>query len=1017
MSVKIKNRQYENLFKHPDETENPDWLIGNTGDWITAKFDFETGIDFVASSLEPITINVEERTIKLMNGKKWGDYGFDINRTIKMTYTKTTTPTSGPVVIETELFDVVIENIYNDTLVFEDNANISSIGFELIPTDRGTVKITAVKLYDEREMEGVRMTYGNINNSDVTSHNPNSFIDDTRTEMIFVGLNNVNDNSFREMELIGLQSGMSIESARIRKVSEGINNNVTYNIEPTGAFALSLPNNWQSIGQSIALTDTPTPTAPFQNTVRQNYVGGFSPNQMFLYNSDFSGLRTLQIKIGTIIRNNYGGGNNRVLKILLHKFINGTSLTYSSGQLLKTYNVTNEIRDTQLTFEDNVTINVLEGESYSIGYAWEISNPHPFLSPSVLFETNFGHVNVLDVVNDTTYKRNYQIEVKFMLSSFFEDIQQMIERTTPQNLFNAASLTDIIDISFYPEWNNPNIITKNDMSMSERLGNTGWFNENYNGLTNNFEVKSFRYYDMNNLTIPTVDFGTQTKVKATIGGVSNLISGETKVNFGFIWIPKNDEDYKNKTSAFYKNTKINSPKSQAFLLGSSTSTTFNGDSNDNARIDSTNIIVSQVNDDLIVEFTLIPTAEFTQFFQNRDEDDRMFALWVSVCDSTLVTNFSDRVNLLLDVQQMQFNLPISGELSGVVNAFMEHPESHDVLGVQQYDGFIEDDILTRSNFQIKQSERLLSMTLGYEVENLSTQETYILEQYQANTSGFPIVNNRQEIDLNQSRGFLLPFDNNKNWVKIVRDSTADSDLLSGYTAYFGTKIRWEDWLERFNVPAEFYDPTKSHDGFNNNWLDYLTNGTNHRVNFFMYFDIEQNGQLIRYKNAYNLTFEGYDTNDNITVAHNYRDSETNTLLNIGTDPETGAPLGVVLSNKPTLLEIIYTKVSGNFDLTNVYCSTSIETRNGAGEMNHHQISSIWEHNQNGWLIPVAGQTKLKVELTSPNVIKTTCLIDNESIEQSPQFKVSGRIGCFKNNNGIPLNERKYDSSEYSINYE
>jgi hypothetical protein len=1016
MSVKIKNRQYENLFKLPSETINPDWLIGNTGDWIDAVFDMEVGIDFVATSAEPLMINFEERTIKIMNGRKWGDYGFDINRTIKMTYTRTITPVDGDPVVETELFDVVIENLYNDTLVYEDNANILLIGFEIIPTDRGTEKIHAVKLYDERATEGVRMKYGHINNADVTSHNPQSFIDGTTTEMIYAGLNLITDDSFKDMEFINLQSGMSIESAKIRKVSAGGDENVEYSIADTGDIYLTLPNNWQSVGQSVAMT-TPSPVAPYQNTIRMNFGSSADSDQMFLYNADFSGQRNLDIRIGTIIKNNYGGGDYKTLKLLLHKFNGGTAMNHVSYVVLDTYVVTNGIRGYQLTYDDVITMTILEGESYAIGYAWEISNPSPFLSPSVQYQTNFGSVEVLDIVNDSSYKTNYQVKLKFMLSSVFEDTQQMIDRVIPQNLFDANSLTDIIDVSFFPEWNNPNTVIKNDLTLSERLGNTGWFNENYNGLTNDFVVKGLRYEDVAGSPVSTISFGSDTKVKVTIGNVLNLVPDQTKISYGFMWIPKDEEDFKEKTTPFFKNTKVSSPNTQTFALGTTTATVFDGYSIDNAKMNSKNIIVTQFGDDLKIEFTLSPTPDFLQFFQNKDDDDRLFALWVSVCDSTLVTNFSDRVNILLDVQQMDVNIPVQGFLEGVVNKFVEHPQANDVTGVDLYDGFIEDDILSRSNFQLKRTEKLNAITFGFEVENITSGDTYVLERFSANTTAFPDLNGVREIDLNQTRGFLLPFDNNKNWVKVVRDPGADTDEKIGYISYFGSKIRWEDWLQRQGVPGEFYDPTKPNNGFNNNWLDYLRNGTNHRINFFILFDIDRSGTPARLKNSFNLTFSGYDENEIIDVEHNYRDPDTNTLLNIGTDEETGDPLGVILSNKKTKIEIIYTKTDGDFDIGNVYCSTSMEVYQGGGEMQHHQISSIWTHDQGGLLIPLEDETRLKVEQIATNKIRATCLVDNEQLEQVQKYKITGRIGCFLNTNGIPINTRIYDASQYESNYQ
>ena len=101
------------------------------------------------------------------------------------------------------------------------------------------------------------------------------------------------------------------------------------------------------------------------------------------------------------------------------------------------------------------------------------------------------------------------------------------------------------------------------------------------------------------------------------------------------------------------------------------------------------------------------------------------------------------------------------------------------------------------------------------------------------------------------------------------------------------------------------------------------------------------GQILRYKNTFPINFNGYDENTNIQTTHQYFDNETNALLNIGTDVETGRPLGVLLSNKNTRIEITYKKLNGNWDLGNVYAVTTIEIDKGAGEMYKRKKSSIY----------------------------------------------------------------------------
>ena len=159
------------------------------------------------------------------------------------------------------------------------------------------------------------------------------------------------------------------------------------------------------------------------------------------------------------------------------------------------------------------------------------------------------------------------------------------------------------------------------------------------------------------------------------------------------------------------------------------------------------------------------------------------------------------------------------------------------------------------------------------------------------------------------------------------------------------------------------------------------------------------------------------TKNNIEKEHIYKDSETGDSLNIGTDLETGKPLGILLANKNTKIEIIYTNTVENWDINNVYCVTTLEIDKGAGVLEHRQLSSIWGSEFDNILIPLDGQQKLLVEQIEPTKIKASCLVDYSRLTPAYKYKITGRIGCFKNNNGVPIIEKLYDVEDYENNYE
>lgn len=1017
MSVRILKREYSNPYA-PVEEMKPDWLIGNVGDWLRLKMDVEAGVDFLASQEDPIYINKEERSIKIMNGSKWNDYGFDTGAIIKFVY-KYDVVEDDVITTESVIIDLELEQLFADTLIYKYNAEMNNVPFDTLPTDRGNKKVYSVKLFDTRDIQGIRIKYANIENAEVESHSLKSFIDGTETEFVNSVLSSMTEVSgWSDLTAIGYQSGMSVNGARIRKKETNGGLDVNYNIPKNDFIRLVIPNGNSNIKQSVAINKISGSVSPiYKNSVRQTYSGTASVNQMFLYNSDFAGEVLLHIKTGTVIINNDGGGNNRVLKLVLRKWKNGTSLNYDSEVILDTYQITNAIRGINLIYDNFINVNLELGQSLSLDYSWEFSNPSLFRSPALDFKTNTGEINITNSIADLSYKKKYEIQIDFMLSSFFEEITDLENNTPPDVVFDANAITDSIKLLFLPEWNNPNISISNDMKETERLGNTGWFNENYNGLKNNFKIEEVVYKDLGGATIESLSFGSDTKIKVRISGVNNLTL-ESDFKYGFMWLPVEEESYKDLKTPFHKNTKINSQfNTVAFNPNTQYPYIYEGYSNDEAKMNVRNVSFTISGNDLYFEAIFSPTPEFREFFTNKVED-RKYTIWVSVADRTLLTNFSDRVSLLVDVKSMAYFVPISGELPNVTNKFIEHPEDYLVEGVDIYNGFMEDDILARTFFTLDNSKRLDQIIMGYEVENILTGLTFELDRFVVNTAQFnTLTNGSQQIEYNGERGYKLEPNNNKNWVKVIRDYGSDGNEKFGYQILFASKVRWEDWIARANVPVEFFDSSLKLNGYNNKWLDYLNNGGGtHKINFFILFDMIEGNGILRYKNKYEIRFDDYDQNEEIITTHEYFNNETDSVLNIGNDPETGRPLAVLLSNKNTRIEISYEKEEGIWDLNEVYAIIGIEINEGAGVMEYRQLSSIWGSETDNVLIPLPAEDKLKIELVQPNIIKTSCLVDFTKLSPAAKYKITGRIGCFKNNNGIPEYSRIHED-KYELKYE
>ena len=1025
--IRILKREYSNPYA-PAEEIKPDWLIGNVGDWIRLKMEVEAGVDFLASQSDPIFIDKEERSIKMMNGSKWNDFGFDTGAIVEFVY-KVDTVEDDVITTENVNIELEIEQLFGDILIYKTNVEMNDVPYDTLPTDRGNKKVYSVKFFDTREMQGVRLKYTNIENAEVENHSLKSFIDGTETEFFNSKIQDLTEGSgWSEMTPVGNQSGMSIEGARIRKSA---NNDLPIyetmfdyeqKIYKYGtAIGRSVRNAWALPVDVVFGKPNYKKVTPAGDEIPLNNAGTYQNGKvgnLFYYNANSDNVKRFDLNFSFKVLSTNKTNPSCAIKLILIRYINGTALNLGDITVLKTWSNGEFPNGIVLNYNDYFIKNINAGDSFCLGLEWY--NPNGG-NPTLRW-INAQVVDISGYIYEfeegfTSYKKKYEIEVDFMLSSFFEEITDLENNQPPEVVFDANSLSDNFSLMFLPEWNNPNISITNDMKETERLGNTGWFNENYNGLENNFKVEEVVYKDLGGATIESLSYGSDTKIKVRISGVNNL-SVESDFKYGFMWLPLNEESYKNLKTPFHKNTKINSEfNTVAFNPNTQYPYIYEGFSNDNAKMNVRNVSFTISGDDLYFEAIFSPTSDFREFFTDK-VNDRKYTIWVSVADRTLVTNFSDRVSLLVDVKNMGYFIPISGELPGVTNKFIEHPEGYLVEGVDIYNGFMEDDILARTFFTLDSGKRLDQVILGYEVENILTGLTYELDRFVINTAQFNTLSNgSQQIEFNSERGYKMESGNNKNWVKLIRDTASDGNNKFGYQILFASKIRWEDWILRQNVPVEFFDSSLKLNGYSNKWLDYLNNGEgSHKINFFVLFDMVEQTGISRYKNKFEIRFDDYDQNEGIITTHEYFNNETNEVLNIGTDADTGKPLAVLLGNKNTRIEISYEKTSGTWNLGEVYGIIGIEVSEGVGVMEYRQLSSIWGSESDNLLIPLPNEEKLKIEVMQPNIIKTTCLVDYSKLNDALKYKISGRIGCFKNDNGLPEYSRIHEQN-YELKYE
>jgi hypothetical protein len=627
-------------------------------------------------------------------------------------------------------------------------------------------------------------------------------------------------------------------------------------------------------------------------------------------------------------------------------------------------------------------------------------------------------LGTVEYLGNTGRRYNYRIELIYMLSPFFDDINNFVSSIAPDSVKGIEALTDNFELTGFPVYNNPNITIKNDPKRTEQEGNTGWFDENFNQLPNPFTFTPVVYKNLAGTVVNQLDYVNPIVMTTTISGIQNL-TGLSMFQYGFGWIPLDEDVYKETVYPAHKNLKISTggqadTLTDVFPLSPVTNSPFpalrKGYSQDSVSgMDASDIqfILNPNGVDVDVSITFRPSVQFAAFMDTLSEDERQYFIWVSVGDQAPPTNQTDRVSLLLDFNKMNTFVEPIGPWDGLTIDFLDHPQDYTDTPILCGNSlYIEDDLLAKVGFLVDTATGPTipiptKITFGVLTQRSTDSLQYKLDTSEADLTPYP---DPTQYNFDQPRDFKLGVGNTKNWFKVDYNAPADVGTEKGVLGWYGFKVRWEDWIERFpHAPSDFYLNSLANNGFNQDWYDYFnTSGWN--LYFYVEITAQLNGQQVVYQNLKQMIVKDYDSNGTISTSIDYyrnivgNPDTKGALLTGGTDPVTGGPLGVIIKDEIVWVDITYTSTgtpwaNQAYVDANVYATQNIEVDQGAGQFEFRQLSSIWAHELNIPMIPIPAETLAKVVWVSTSEIRVETRIEANKLIDSSRYKITGREGC------------------------
>ena len=589
-----------------------------------------------------------------------------------------------------------------------------------------------------------------------------------------------------------------------------------------------------------------------------------------------------------------------------------------------------------------------------------------------------GSARIRYVSNPTRFVQRFEIEHEFTIVPYYLDgeLSNLQDDVIPPLLSGLNSLKYVYSPGFRTVLANPN--TEKVAILENNLGSVAWFNENFNGFNNNYQVNSVVYEDA--VTTDSADgilIGSKTKVTIEVEKNSGNFTAGERAGVYVSYLPSQDE---------YEDTTLTDLKAN-FLY-------------DNALNDEgvapvvglrsiienyevTNLVGNTMTLTFDVEYSSLQKA----FLSNKNAQDPIyFIIGVQLGDTaTLSAGNSDKVTMLADVKEYDESADIPDLI--VNPSFNLFPYKEEVgvdAGFSSITQWNEDGFTMEGSFDLDLNKDAVLNTLEFRLiaENSVSGSFFELDSFVFNIANPIVVSGVQQFNLITDRGYNLENGSQFNDVSLTTGGLAAG--LQTYNLRFSQKISWQDWIANNLVDSIFYDNTKPNDNLNNKASNYSNlNGYNIKLSMFSNLtgtnDLGVGGITDYHILTPPLTVYDYDIS--AVWSATIETFNPNNLTDLG---------GAILTGQNTLFRITWVNSGGAVtDLTDFTAIHRIEETDQNG-YDIDEVGTLYSYPTNNRVIPKGGFTNLDMYLDSGNVV-TECLIDGSQLVSGVAYNISGRI--------------------------
>ena len=578
-----------------------------------------------------------------------------------------------------------------------------------------------------------------------------------------------------------------------------------------------------------------------------------------------------------------------------------------------------------------------------------------------------GSATIEGVSWDTTNgKQKFKIIHETVVTPIYlaTQLTEIQANIRPAYYFNAKCLKHIYNIEAYGNIANPNTIQLG--TSPNEIGNSGWFNEVFNGTAQDYKLTNITY---DTGLSPTLKLSSQPQIIEfdIVSTSGDWVSPSAPINleFGFCKIPNNVSEYTFNTRNFEQNFLFTNTPLDTSGVGVNPST-FGGAYQTITEVSSTIVDIYTIH----VTCTVILSS--TALLILKESLTPRFLFWATISNPALTTAGTQNKQALYDNVVEFENLTITELLYTLKTYYRHYEDDADTGVVGAVTTFKNDECAMHT--QIALTPALFPLTtkitsIANQIVAKKTDGTeFIIEDFTIpitymSSGGIQIIN------YSNQRVFQIPTS------EIRKMFTISGGVLTGgkilFDINFPFMTRWEYWVALASANLEFYDVLEPNNGLNNDWFRYQNVDWKiyHRVTTNLTYD---NIPMV-FSQDTEVEINDYETNPDFTT----KEVETFTLAGASLYDSANSRW-YIQSFANTIVKATFVK-NTSIDINLCYVVFGIEIFEQGGIGGRQRYSSKWQtSNPLTNFIPFTSGIGNRVKLEQPtsDTIVAKAIIDS-----------------------------------------